>query len=100
MPMLPLVLAALVKPLWEVDAGPLVVGSNGLHAEPQLDFGAHLGNFRLHAGLEDVRDGLSISAGAEVAQMVQPWSVFELSLSHEIRVPGCTSTERGPTLPE
>ena len=64
-----MMLAALARPpAWDFELGPLVVREDGLHVEPRLELGANVGNIRVHAGLEDVRDGLSLSAGAEVRQ--------------------------------
>ena len=66
---LSLMLAALARPpAWDFEVGPLVARPDGLHVEPRLDLGGRVGNFRVHAGLEDVREGLSLSAGAEVNQ--------------------------------
>ena len=56
--------------MWNVDIGPLSIGSSGMQVKPQCLIGARVGNFHTNAGVSDVREGqgLKFSATAEAAQ--------------------------------
>jgi len=66
---------------WEVNAGLLAVGSEGIHIRPQCLVGARVGNFSAEAGLRDLRDGICVVAKAEAAMAVEATghSVAELN---------------------
>ena len=57
-------------PSWNLDIGPLSLGSNGVNVKPQCLLGARVGNFNTSAGVSDVRggQGLKLSATAEAVQ--------------------------------
>ena len=51
---------------WEVDAGPLHLSGNGVSVRPQLKVGYTDSNVNIRAGLEDVRNGVSLALAGEV----------------------------------
>lgn len=53
---------------WGIDLGPISIGSSGVGVKPQFKLGGNVGNFSAGGGIGDVRDGLSLEAGAEVKQ--------------------------------
>jgi hypothetical protein len=55
------------KPEWNVNFGPLHVGSDGFGFRPQMAFGITVGNFDVEIGLNDIRNGIEIMAFAQVA---------------------------------
>jgi len=50
----------------QLNLGPLSIGTDGIDVKPQFLVGVQAGNFSAKAGLHDVRDGLKVSAGANV----------------------------------
>jgi len=56
--------------MWNVDIGPLSIGSSGVGVKPQCLLGARVGNFHTSAGVSDIRggQGLKLSANAEAVQ--------------------------------
>lgn len=75
---------------WEVCLGPLEVGSNGLELKPQMKIGARAANFKVEAGLCDVRDGLKFQAkaGAAVQAQSEGRSLKELHQAIHCETPG------------
>lgn len=65
---------------WEVNLGPLSVGSKGLDLRPQMKVGAQGKNLNAEFGIGDIRDGLKLSAKAEamVEAQAEGYSLREL----------------------
>jgi hypothetical protein len=71
---------------WEVNAGMLAVGNEGIRLKPQMLVGARVGNFSAEAGLRDVRDGICMVAKAEAAMAVEATGHSIAELHETIKV--------------
>mmetsp|Transcript_93580 Transcript_93580/g.202369 ORF Transcript_93580/g.202369 Transcript_93580/m.202369 type:complete len:259 (+) Transcript_93580:120-896(+) len=78
------------KQNWEVNLGPLSFGSKGVELKPQLLVSVDAANFAVEAGIHDVRDGLKVSAGAEVrvTAKAEGASIPELHKNIKCETPG------------
>ena len=53
---------------WQLDIGPLAIGSEGVAIQPKFNVGYSDETVRAGVGVGDVRNGLSLNAGADVRQ--------------------------------
>lgn len=75
---------------WEINLGPLSLGSKGVDLKPQLKLGVETSNFNAEIGVGDVRDGLKLAAKAEgfVDAETQGSSLHELHENIHCDTPG------------
>jgi len=75
---------------WELNLGPLSLGSKGIDLKPQLKLGVETSNFNAEIGVSDVRDGLKLAAKVEasVDAVTEGSSMHELHENIHCDTPG------------